>query len=290
MNINDLRNGFQYGMHGCGYYKGVSHVNALESMKYWRTKGVNVMEIDICKTGDGKFVALAHLMNDYYLNRIEIAPSIDYKIDNQRYTEGWFLGKKICENTTGGLTTMNLNMIVDELSLNPEMIVMFDLWRMWDKDDTKLFSNQLVELDKGRGVLDRCVIEVYNKEMLNGIKEAKKRLNTMYCVHAPNDPKADENVTPYTLKEMGVNVISFPWESTFDHPMELETYHKEGFIIFSLYKDNRYYREMKKAGVNVNLVDVLYQPNSVLYVLFEKSKSIVLRGFRKLKRVIGLAR
>lgn len=268
MTIDELKDTFQYGMHGCGFYKGTNHVNSLEALRFWRKQGVKVMEIDIAKTHDDGFVALAHLMNKHYLNLVEI--DIPEKTDN--LTEEWFLEQKLCQRTTKGLSPMNLSMVVNLMREDPELFVMFDLWRMWREEDTFLFSNKLSSLYNESGLNNRCVIEVYNRDMINGIRKADKGLNIMYCVHAPKEPEFDEDINPFALKELGINIISYPWLSTDDNPGELEKYHKEGFVIFSLYKDNRYCHIMKEAGVNVNLVDILYLPNTTIGILWERLK------------------
>jgi len=274
MNIDGLKDSFQYGMHGCGSYKGTKHVNTLEALRYWRRRGVKVMEIDMAKTYDGGFVALAHLMNKHYLNLVEI----DILDNPEELTENWFMSQKLCKRTNrGGLTPMNLSMIVDLMRDDPELIVMFDLWRMWDSKDTRDFSMCFSKL-ASEDIKKRCVIEVYNKNMLAGIRETESDLKVMYCVHGPQDPEFDENVSPDILKRLGINIISYPWLSAQEHPGELESYHNAGFIIFSLYKDNRYSKQMKSSGVNVNLVDNKYH---IILLLLYWLKQRIRRGIMK---------
>lgn len=270
MTIDELKDTFQYGMHGCGYYKGAYHANALEPLCYWKRKGVKVMEIDIAKTDDGKFVALAHLMNAHYLGLLDV------KIpdDNTPLTEQWFMGQRLCKRTTGrGLTPMNLAMIVDKMEEDKNLFIMFDLWRMWNERDNNVFANDLKNLFQSEELINRCIIEVYNKEMLRGIKAGCSQLNIMYCVHGSSAPEFDEKVTPKVLKELGIDVISFPWTCVKEHPGEIEQYHDEGFTIFSLFKDNRYSRQMKKVGVNVNLCDILYLPSNAISIISQRTIS-----------------
>lgn len=274
MRFHELKNGFHYGMHGCGFYKGVYHVNAYEPFKYWQQKGVQVMEIDIAKTNDGLFVALAHLMNNHYLNLVEIAPPPRTDLSSENiFTEEWFMNQRLCTKTTKGLSPMNLPMIVNEMVSDSGLFIMFDLWKLWKKDDTRSFAQQLRTLFEKTDIIDmqdRCVIEVYNMDQLNEIRDVSKQLNIMYCVHGPQDVNFDENVNPTLLKGLGVYTISFPWMCTKDFPGELEKYHQEGFTIFSLFKDNRYRSQMRKCGVNVNLVDTLYTPSNFIYMALQK--------------------
>ncbi len=262
MNIEGLKNTFQYGMHGCGYYKGTNHVNTLEALKYWRKQGVKIMEIDMTKTQDGGFVALAHLMNKHYLNLVEI----DIPENREDLTEEWFMNQKLCKRTTSGLSPMNLSMIVEIMREDPELFVMFDLWRMWSSEDTYLFSNKLLKLFEGSDLKDRCVIEVYNRDMINGVRRAAKDLHLIYCVHAPNVPEYEENVSPEILLGMGVKTISYPWVYAKENLTEIEEYNRKQFVIFSLSKDNLCAKQMRNAGVNVNLLDIKYNPNNITYL------------------------
>lgn len=267
MEVADLKHTFQYGMHGCGFYKGTNHVNSYEAMRYWRDYGVKVMEIDIAKTSDGKFVALAHLMNSHYLSMVEINSDGDSSYD--KFSEKWFMSQRLCNITTDGLTPMNLDMIIRFMRDDPEVIIMFDLWRMWNRSDTYSFAEQLT-IKANEDIKSRCIIEVYNRSMLAGIREANPELNIIYCVHGPKADEFEENVTPIELKSLGIDIISFPWASTKDFPGELENYHNEGFTIFSLYRDNRLNRKMRRLGVNVNLVDRLYTPCSYIKAIINK--------------------
>lgn len=283
MDIGELKNKYQYGMHGCGYYKGTNHVNTLEALRYWRKQGIKIMEIDMSKTMDGGFVALAHLMNKHYLNLVEV----DFPENVDCLTEEWFMNQKLCKRTTSGLSPMNLSMIVELMRKDPDLIVMFDLWRMWDRNDTKDFSLQLSKLVSD-DVKDRCIIEVYNMNMLDGIRDADRRLQVMYCVHGPQDENFDENVNPKVLKELGIRVISYPWSSTESHPGEIEHYREAGFTIFSLSKDNRFSRQMKNKGVNVNLVDVKYNAFNFVGIILSKIENKIRWRVNRLKLCMTL--
>ena len=267
MKIEELKNTFQFGMHGCGSYKGTYHVNSLEAFRYWMDKGVKVFEIDIAKTSDDRYVALAHKMNAHCLKSVEINPYRDNSKD--KFTEEWFMRNKLCARTTSGLTPMNLDVILSEMTKNSEFVVMFDLWGLWDSDSTFSFSKQLIE-KAPQEIIDRCVLEVYNKEMLAGIRKSSPQLQVMYCVHGSEAPEFDENVSPFILKELGVEIISFPWVCTKDYPGEIESYHKEGFTIFSLCQDCRQKKSMKNVGVNVSLVDTIHTPNYYLNAILNK--------------------
>ncbi|SFC56229.1 Phosphorylcholine metabolism protein LicD [Xylanibacter ruminicola] len=270
MKIQDLNSSFQYGMHGCGSYKGTYHSNSMEAMQYWIQKGVKIFEIDIAKTVDDKYVALAHVMNAHCLKNVEINPYRDCNDD--KYSEEWFMRSKLCSRTTSGLTSMNLDSIICEMTKNPEIIVMFDLWGLWDSNSTNSFAKLLLAKASHAlmDVVNRCVLEVYNKEMLEGIRNATPELQVMYCIHGTTATEYDEDVNPTILRKLDINIISYPWNCTKNHPGELELYHKNGFTIFSLSNDNLHSKIMRKAGVNVNLVDVLYDPNNYLNALCNK--------------------
>ena len=166
------------------------------------------------------------------------------------------------------------------MSQNPEIIIMFDLWGLWDTEKASLFAKQFIA-KASKDIIERSVLEIYNKQMLKGINQVSTELHLMYCVHGTSAPEFDENVNPVMLNELGVNIISYPWVCTKEYPGEIEMYHLKGFTIFSLSHDNRVCQQMKKAGVNVNLVDVLYRHNYFIESFFDRIQSKAKRTFRR---------
>lgn len=267
MTVQELKNSFQYGMHGCGSFRDTLHSNSLEAFNYWLARGVKFFEIDIAVTSDRKFIALGHMLNPHFLKNVEINPYTDKSED--KYSESWFMRNKLCRKTTGGLTPMNLESVVEKMAQNPDIIVMFDLWGMWEQNDTRFFSQQLLDNSPDH-VVRRCILEVYNKKMLAGIRNVSRNINTVYCVHGSSTKEFDENVSPSILKKLGVDIISYPWICTMSHPGELKQYHNEGFTVISLSRDNRYSMRMKKDGVNINLVDNILSKASFIQFFSKK--------------------
>lgn len=281
MKVIELKDSFQYGMHGCGSYKQTNHINSLEAMRYWLKQGVKVFEIDMAMTIDKKFVALAHKMNSHDLRNVEINPYRDNSED--KFSERWFMSKRLCEKTTEGLTPMNLETIVSEMTNNPEIIVMFDLWGLWEFDEICTFSKQFLKIASD-DIKSRSVLEVYNKTMLSGIKETDSGLNVIYCVHGSTAIEFDESVSPKILKDLGVDIISYPWIYVPKYPGELEKYHDEGFTIFSLNRGHSQINNMQQAGVNVCLVDAIFAPKFFIKNAFDRMRlklNRVLHGHKR---------
>lgn len=78
----------------------------------------------------------------------------------------------------------------------------------------------------------------------------------MYCVKELSLPHPS-NITIEKLLELGVNSISYPWRYLNDIN-DLIRYEQAGFIIMSLTKTNLKCKKLKKLGVNINNVDIVY--------------------------------
>lgn len=85
----DLERDKAFCMHGCGAYHGILSGNSENALRYWKSKGFRMFEIDMSKTSDGRYVALAHKLDRRYLLLHEI-------FDNpEKRTEKWFLRKRL---------------------------------------------------------------------------------------------------------------------------------------------------------------------------------------------------
>ena len=127
MTVFDLKNGFQYAMHGNGAYKGLRQTNTLDALLYWYNKGVRVFEIDMARTDDNQYVAVAHDMKDKSLRRLEIFNPPKYR------TAEWFMQQKLFSVSTKGLKPLSLQSIVNILKEHQDMIIMLDLFGMFSR-------------------------------------------------------------------------------------------------------------------------------------------------------------
>lgn len=252
--IESLKKTFCFGMHGCGAIHSICHTNSQDALAYWRTKGINVMEVDVAKTDDNEYVALAHAMNEKYLRRLDI-----------EYPEGrgnlqWFLNLKLCSSRTSGLTPLSITDIISMMDYDDNLIVMFDTYGMFTADQILHFGIYLKEkIERTNAELyNRITVEAYNLNMVDGIRKADSRIEIIYCVYDNLSVEYHDRINSKILASFGINVISFPWKYAVQNLRMLKDFKKAGLIIFSVTKDNRYSLIMKLLGINVNLVDYKY--------------------------------
>lgn len=279
--VFDLKDNFRIGMHGCGYYAGSIHANTYEGFKYWQRKGVKIMEIDISKTIDGKYVALAHKMSPMYLHRLEIC---DYS-DKNAFTCDWFLHQKLFRYSTfRGLHSMDVAQVILEMTEDHELIVMFDLYGLWSKDETFDFTCYLCDLAKQNpGLLCRTIVEAYNQDMIDGVKRAaNESVPIIYCVRDDNN-KEHQWKSPSELLAQKIKIVSYPWRYMSVYPGEVTKFNKDNFILFSYCADNRDVEcAYQKQLVNVVLVDnVINQNRRAIYVLRRLINRLVQKIIRK---------
>lgn len=257
MTVNDLKDGFYYGMHGCGFYSGALRTNSKEAMEYWLAGGVSIMEIDISRTIDGKYVALAHAMTPKYLKRIGI---LDYT-DKDAFTYNWFMKQALCSQWTDGLTPLDLESIIEKMDKHSNLIVMFDLWGLFTKQEAGDFAKELSQIiyNGHKNLEERILVEAYNQPMIDGIREnGGDGMGIIYCVEDSSPVVKHQQIAPLDLKKQGINVISYPWNYLKSNISKLQPFKEEDLVVFSVSKDNRNARYMKEVGVNVNLVDMRY--------------------------------
>lgn len=259
--IFNLRGTFGYGMHGCGYYKGTKHANTYEGFKYWRSRGESFIEVDIARTLDGRYVALAHKMITRDLRRLEIN---DFSATDV-FTHNWYMRQVLFCKSTNGLTPMDVKMIINELKEDKDLIVMFDLYGMWLQEETELFSKYLLQINDDERLFSRILVEAYNQDMINGINNASNgEIPIIYCVHEDSAGAHHQFLSASVLNMNNIYCISYPWSYHERYAGELEEFASNNFIIVSLSKDNRYAKKMQRGGVNIALVDNIYHKGDFL--------------------------
>lgn len=284
--VSDLKDTCQYGMHACGYYAGTKHSNTLDGMNYWRKKGVNIIEVDISRTTDGKFVALAHGMNKEYMLRLEVC---DFSATNV-FTHQWFMNQKLFKYSTKGLNPLDVSRIITEMERDEDLIVMFDLYNIWNEEGTAEFTKDLLTIIGERATItDRVVVEAYNQRMINGIKSISQgRVPIIYCVRDNSTDGNHEWMSPEALKEQGIQVVSYPWKYTNTYPGEIGRYVSDGFIVFSCCPDFKDVNNCKLGGANTILLDVVYTKSNYwyrhpLYLMGRVKNRMVQKYIRKYK-------
>ena len=261
--VYDLRGKFLYGMHGCGYYKGTKHANTYEGFKFWQSRGIKIMEVDISKTSDGEYVALAHKMTPEYLRRLEIT-KFD---DNDAFTHSWFMNQKLFRYSTKGLHPMDLQLLVEEMASDEQLMVMFDLYGLWTSEETKQFTEKLNCIIGNNDLIQqRTVIEAYNKNMIDGIRSvADNAFPIIYCIRENSAVGNHEWLKPEQLKNQGISIISYPWHYSRLYEGEMGRYVAQEFLVFSYCADNEQIENCRLGGANIVLVDVLFTKSNRFY-------------------------
>lgn len=242
-------------MHGGGAIKGLRQTNTKEAVAYWYRKGVRIFEIDFAPTPDGRFVAVAHAMDDWSLNRLEI---LDLPSRENR-TEKWFMGQKLFAFSTCGLTPISQETLLDLLLDFPDAVFMLDLFGMFAARECQSFTASLLELlPDATAVRNRILLEAYNMEMADGIQAVWQDANIIYCARYEGNLDRPGTIPPEELLSRGIRFVSYPWHCTRKHPGELQSYSQTAIIVFSRTKFNTMDKHLQKAGVSVNIVAVKF--------------------------------
>ena len=258
--VFELKNGFEYAMHGNGAYKGLRQTNTLDAMKYWYRKGVRIFEIDMAHTADGRYVAVAHYMNRKDLGRLEL---FDLP---EKCTRNWFMKQKLFSISTNGLSPISLECIIEQLIIHDDMVVMLDLFGMFTEEEAKQFTQAVATCIGGRnGLWERILLEAYNKEMADGIQSISQEANVIACVRYEENEHDETTVIPNELLDRGIGFVSYPWHYVKEHQGEIENFIHNGLTVFSRTKDNTSVADLKRVGVNVNIIAQRYDGWKIIY-------------------------
>lgn len=281
MTVFDLKDGFQYAMHGNGAYKGLRQTNTKDALLYWYNKGIRVFEIDMAKTDDDQYVAVAHDLKDKSLKRLEIFNP------PQNRTADWFMQQKLFSISTKGLKPLSLQSICDILKDHQDIIIMLDLFGMFSKDDSANFTQSLCEMVADRLTEKRLLLEAYNWEMVEGIKEKTDKINIIYCARYEDNLQEKSTVSAEELIQKNVRFVSYPWYCSELHPGEIEAYAESGITVFSRTKYNTKDAMLQKAGVSVNIIAKRFDGWKIAYQLpaymMTYIKRIMVKMFVRLK-------
>lgn len=249
MNVHDLKNSFQYAMHGNGAYKGLRQTNTLDAMLYWYGRGVHIFEIDMARTSDDRYVAVAHTVDRKSMIRLEIPE------EPRAYDYGWFMSQKLFPLTTGGLTPLSLESIVEFLEQHMDCVIMLDLFGFFTEQDIEHFLDALDPLVDGKPQLrDRLLLEAYNRTMSRAIFRRSDSYCIIYCARYEGNQEKDGFVPVDDLLEYNISFVSYPWMYHKLYPSEIKAYVDAGFTVFSRTRYNFQDRLLKAEGVSVNIV------------------------------------
>ena len=246
--IQQLKTTFSYAMHGNGAYKGLRQTNTLEALEHWYAKGVRIFEIDMARTSDGDYVAVAHYLNRRDLRRLEI-----FDIPEQ-CTRDWFMSQKLFSVSTSGLTPLSLESIVQLLREKKDIIVILDLFGLFQYSEARDFTLRLQGLIKEDSLWDRILIESYSGDMTEGIQAVAGCANIMACVRSELNENSPQAISPEELLSKNVQFVSYPWHYVKKHPGELASYSRAGITIVSRTKSSLGSSGLRTEGAHVNLV------------------------------------
>lgn len=249
MTIEDLQQGFHYCMHGLGAYSGLRQTNTLEALDYWYKKGVRVFEMDIAKTEDNEYVAVAHTVDGPSMKRMDIIDVPDH------YTYDWFMSQRLFPVSTKGLTPISIQMIPSIMDKYKDAIIMFDLFGLFDFNQTDSFCKKFDGLLSNiRNLKNRILVEAYNLMMLDAI--CRHDFEPIFCARFEHDLNDANDVQQRIarLKDFGVRFISYPWKYKKFFPIEINEYSKAGMTVFSRTKYNTRDKELRAEGVHVNII------------------------------------
>lgn len=281
--VFELKNGFEYAMHGNGAYKGLRQTNTLDAMQYWHRKGVRIFEIDMARTADERYVAVAHYMNCKDLGRLEL---FDLP---EKCTQKWFMNQKLFSISTKGLLPLSLEGIIEELQTHEDIIVMLDLFGMFTEEEAKQFTQAVATCIGGRNDLwERILLESYNKKMADGIQSISEEANVIACVRYEENEHDESTVMPKELLDRNIQFISYPWYCVKEHQDELENFVRNGITVFSRTKDNTNTADLRNIGVNVNIIAQRYDGWKIIYqyplYMMTYIKRIVVKMYLRISR------
>lgn len=274
----DLRNHFSFCMHGLGEYKGLRQTNALEAFEKWYHKGVRVFEIDLARTDDGQYVAIAHHVDAPSLRRMEILER------PPAYTADWFMRQKLFPYSTRGLTPLSLASVLELMRKYPDALFMLDTFGLFAKEEMEAFLSALDGLlATDSSIARRMLIETYNEAMVDAFASARYAYVVIDCVHHEHRSLSldglDEKLRYLRAKE--IQFVSYPGK--YANPEILSAFEKNNIVVFCRTKYNWAQKRKQKAGISVNIVTVMFAPWSSFYqfplYLLTYGKRIVMKIF-----------
>ncbi|MDD6628162.1 MAG: hypothetical protein PUF03_07925 [Lachnospiraceae bacterium] len=249
--------GFTFGVHALGAINGITFTNSLDAFLLWYKNGIKMFEVDIERTDDGEYVA-CHIFKKNIFEQMELSnvPSV--------CTKEWFLEQKLYPKSTSGLNTLDLEGLFKLLRQYSDCMIMID---------PKVYSYDLTKelLVKIEGYINeynidgkRIVFELYNRDMIEAISQFENMVQFQYCIDDEIQMGTSSEIRALPLevqleilRQNEIHIISYPWKFAVERLEVLKKLKEEHFVIFSKTKNNIFSELLKKAGVNVNLVDYL---------------------------------
>lgn len=257
MNVSCLKKEFQYCMHACGFIHDLMFTNSRESLEYWYGQGIRLFEVDIDVACDGMYVA-CHNFNKETFEKMELE-----EIPEQ-CTGTWFRQQKLYPYATGGLTPLTLDDIFGLLQRYPDLLFMIDP-KIYSYDGTCALLEKM-RSETGRAGIDgkRILFETYNEDMIRATEGYREVFQYQYCVDDEMQMGSSEMIRSWEmerlvrfLKTHNIFILSWPWKFAVESLEKLKRLKEEGFVIFSKTRNDILQDLLKRAGINVNIIDHL---------------------------------
>lgn len=249
MTINNLSEGFYFAMHGGGAYKGLRQTNTLEAILYWYSKGVRIFELDMAETCDGDFVAIAHHLNRKDLRRTEV-----FNLP-ESCSADWFMQQRLFSiSVPHGLTPLSVTSIIKLLNEKDDIIIIFDLFGLFSKEETARFTRRLCTLVTSPDLGQRILVETYNEDMVDGIRAINDEISIIMSVRSELNDKELFTISASQLVKKNIRFVSYPWLFHRRFPDEIRQYSEAGIVVLSRTKFNTNVHSMYREGVKINLI------------------------------------
>ena len=181
----DWQSGNKLIAHALGEVDNKIETNSKEAFINAWNNGFRVVEADFTYTSDGVLVVRHDFEKDGSYTRLEIPTGTDKVMDSKTFME------------TPAIFTQTPMRAVDLLSLMveyPDMYVVTDT-KDTDKKTVQKQFGDLVKIAKNMGnpeVLDRIIPQLYNKGMIDWIREIHKFENWIFTLYLYNNPDYDD--------------------------------------------------------------------------------------------------
>jgi len=284
MKLDDYKTGFHIGMHGLGFADGVSKKNTADVFDIWYKRGCRFFETDVAFTDDGEIVLLAHDFEDKYLHRLEIFEKPNIIGWTRDYVEKLTVG-----NRKHGVHFLFWDDFISIIKKHTDCVFMVDPYGR-SKSEIEIIAKKLHELVCVYPDTDeRVMLEVYTQEDVRQIKARYPDIRIIACIEEEgyNCFCGKDDQTVDIFSDICIDFISCPYRFV-DNNRDVIHYcnnNNIGVLSFSRYDTGRTYK--KKAGINVNLVDIytgekgkryLYRiPVSMIQYIFHRIRMIRLK-------------
>ena len=261
LSIQDFKSGFHIGMHGLGMLHGIPHTNSLEALRFWRKKNIRFFEVDIAATDDKQFILLSHNAAKKDLEKLEVFKA---PLDG-KYSLNWFRGIRTCEKSIdNGLMINTLEEFLSFVAKDEQIVAMIDPYGR-SFDEIEQIAGLITEYEKKHNnFLERILLELYTLNDVKKIQNYNRNIHIIACVKEDKYNFWGEKKDISALSE--VDFISCKWKYINDEREVLDYCKLHNIGILSLSRFDNNITAKKKAGININLVDVYGKGKYAIYL------------------------